>query len=256
MFLSSVYFHDTIENRMMLLLLKIPFVSKRTRVFYHDANTDERTEKVTLQIRETIGREKMGDSSTPVVLSTMQTDTDEFVNLFFDESDFKKQLLSTSETIELYPTSIVEYDDFVRIFFGSVFFDVEYLINTIPQPFFCPLVDSDSGIYKYKPLVFVTTQSTEEECMIYSYNNCFWKRQFIKSGIKCIEFDKEDWDEQRFKLYFPEIKKYKVTEMPYGRIKSIDVKDTNRIKHVGRFAQWQHSITTEHVINKLLKLNL
>jgi hypothetical protein len=255
-FLNNIFFHDTIENRLMLVLFGIDYESKNIPVYYYDNIRHTTVDVADDSIRIQIAKEKMGNTNKPIILSTMTEDKPEFRNLIFDESKLKRHLLHKNETIELYPTAIVEHEDFVRLWFeDNLLLDVEYLINTIPQPFFGPLVEDDT-LYEYKPLVFVSFKTNEEDYMTYSYNNCFWKRIFVKRGNKCIEFDEKDWDENRFKMYFPDVIDYTVTKIPYGRISSVIINDTKRIKHVGRFAQWQHDITNEHIIHKLINLNL
>ena len=218
--------------------------------------------KATDAIRYQIAKEKMGDTSKPIVLSTMTEAKPIFTNLLFDENAFKKELLRNTDCVELFPDSIIEQEDGVLLYFDDEYIKFDYLINTIPQPFFNPLLHNpfheSNYQFKYNPLIFVTHRvgSGIEDQMIYAYNNCFWKRIFIKNSIGCIEFNKEDWDEDRFKQEFSHIDKYQVIEIPYGRISSENVPDTKRIKHIGRFAQWNHEITTEHAINKLIKLNI
>ena len=264
-FLDNIFFHDTIENRLMLLLFGIDFKSKNVPVYYYDNNTRKMTDDVDQNIKEIIAREKMGDTSKGVTLSGMTDSNPKFTNLIFDETKLKKELLDRSESIEVFPTSIVEYNDFVRLYFGDedIYFDVEYLINTIPQPFFSELNWETKGHqnhivkYEFRPLVFVTHKTDFDDKMIYSYNNCFWKRIFVKNNVECIEFAEEDWDAIRFRNDFKYItNEYNVIKVPYGRISSVNVQDSPRIFNIGRFAQWKHSITTEHVINKLINLNV
>lgn len=259
-FLDNVFFHDTIENRLMLLLFGIDYTSKHIPVSYYNDIDKSTVYEVTDEIRYQIAREKMGDISKPIVLSAMTESKPNFTNLLFDERLLKKELLRNTDCVELFPDSIIEQDDCVLLYFDNDYIKVDYLINTIPQPFFNSLLSNElhSRSYQFNPLIFVTHKVDDsiEDKMIYSYNNCFWKRIFVKNSIECIEFNKEDWDEQKFKSEFHYITEYKVTEIPYGRISSVDVPDTKRIKHIGRFAQWQHSITTEHVINKLINLNV
>ena len=255
-FLDNVFFHDTIENRLMLLLFDIEYTSKDIPVTYFNNLTNEFTSNVTDAIRFQIAKEKMGDTSKPIVLSTMTEDKPSFTNLLFNEQLLKKELLRNTDSVEIFPDHIIEKEDCVVLYFDDKFIKVDYLINTIPQPFFNPLLHDNHKEFKYNPLVFVTHKVEDliEDKMVYSYNNCFWKRIFVKNGIECIEFNQEDWDEGKFKKEFHFINEYKITTVPYGRIQSVDVPDTKRIIHIGRFAQWQHSITTEHVINKLINL--
>jgi len=260
-FLDNIFFHDTIENRLMLLLFNIEYESKDIPVTYYNSVDGTFTSEVTDAIRFQIAKEKMGDTSKPIVLSTMTETKPKFTNLLFDERLLKKELLRNTDSVEIFPDLVIEKEDGVVLYFDDKFIKVDYLINTIPQPFFNPLLHNpfheNDYEFKYQPLVFVThkVDTVINDKMVYSYNNCFWKRIFVKNGIECIEFNQEDWDEEKFKLEFQYVKDYKVTVIPYGRISSVDVPDTKRIIHIGRFAQWQHSITTEHVINKLINLN-
>ena len=240
----------------MLLLFGIEFVSKDIPVSYFDNYTGQIHIDATETIRTQIAREKMGNLNKPVVLSTMTDKKPQFKNLLFDETALQIKLLSNTDVITLYPEKIEEHEDHVRLFFDDdEYIDFKYLINTIPQPFFSKLINSEEE-YQFNPLVFVTTRCNEEDSMIYSFNNCIWKRKFVKNKNLCIEFNKEDFNEDTFKHMFPEIKDYIINEVPYGRISSKEVPDTKRIKHIGRFAQWDHSITTEHAISKLINLNL
>lgn len=254
-FLDNVFFHDAIENRMMLILFDIHFKSRNVPVSYYNNLTGETTDTQSDEIRLQIAKEKMGDTTKPIVLSTMTDQKPEFRNLFFNEDRFKHMLTRSTDSLEIYPTYIEEFDDFVRIYFNEEFVDVEYLINTIPQPFFAPLIGENPNRYKYQPLVFASKKTNEDISMTYSYNHCFWKRVFVKNGVRCIEFDQKDWDPAKFIEVFPDMKDAAIQAVPYGRISSIEVHDTERIKHVGRFAQWQHDLTTEHIINKLINLN-
>ena len=62
--------------------------------------------------------------------------------------------------------------------------------------------------------------------------------------------------EDLVRLDFPAISEYRIVKLPYGRIVSNPVIDSSRIISVGRFSQWDHRITMEHVISKLIKLEL
>jgi len=254
-FTDNMFFHDTIENRLMLKLFDIDFVSKDIPVYYYNNVTKQTTSKVTDAIRYQIAREKMGDTSKPIVLSTMTDLKPKFENLLFDENQLKKRLQESSDVIDIFPNYIEEFRDYVRIHFNTGYFDVEYLINTIPQPFFAPLISEPIDEYKYRPLIFVTLKTDEDDYMTYSYYDCMWKRIFVKNKLKCIEFEEYDWNEEKFNIEFPEYTNYQITTIPYGRISSKEVSDSSRIKHIGRFAQWDHSITTEHIIHKILNLN-
>lgn len=231
---------------------------------YYNNTTGETTEVATDEIKIQIAREKMGifNNAQDVVLSTMTNEKPEFRNLFFNEDKFKSILKSYTPVTELFPTRIIEFKDFVRLYFDesdeSLFIDTEYLVNTIPMTFFKDLTTNSiyNRKYEYNPVVFVSYHTDEPDSMTYTYNNCFYKRIFNKNGYGCIEIDEVDWNEAKFKQVFPHITNSRVTIIPYGRIRTQEIPDTNRIKHVGRFAQWDHSITTEHVINKLINLNL
>lgn len=261
-FLDNMFFHDTIENRLLLMICNTTYISKDVPVWYFNNNTKTITGVVTDEIRRQIAREKMGDATKPIVLSTMTDIKPSFTNLIFDQNELKNELLLNTNIAEIFPTTIHETKDEIILQFDDKQLSFDYLINTIPQPFFNPLLHNpcheSNYEFKYNPLVFVTNtnKSLDDDMMTYSYNNCFWKRIFVKNGIECIEFNEEDWDEERFKEQFPRITSYNVVKVPYGRIKSVHIPDTKRIKHIGRFAQWNHSITTEHSINKLLNLNL
>lgn len=255
-FTDNMFFHDTIENRLMLHLFGIDFISKDIPVYYYNNITKQTTTVATDGIRYQIAREKMGDTSKPIILSTMTDLKPKFQNLLFNEGHLKRHLQDSCDVIDLFPSAIEEFDDFVRIHFPKGYFDAEYLINTIPQPFFASLIGKSSDEYKYRPLVFVTLFADEDDYMTYSYYDCMWKRIFVKNRQKCIEFDEVDWNEERFNTEFPEYTNYTITRIPYGRISSTEVIDSPRIKHIGRFAQWDHAITTEHIIHKILNLNI
>ncbi len=237
-FLDNVFIHDTIENRLMLMLFGIDFKSHEIPVWYYNYKTGVADTICNREISNQIAREKMGDL------------TKEYIS----------KLTYQAEALSIFPYKVVEYPDFVRLFFNDLeYVDFEYLINTIPQPFFDPLLNPNyQKQFVYRPLIFITAPCIAPDSMTYSYNNCPWKRQFVKNYILCIEFNKEDFSLDILFKEFPELKhvEYKLIEIPYGRIKSQEVKDTPRIKHIGRFAQWNHSITTEHSINKLINLNL
>lgn len=252
---------------MMLRLFNLEYISKVVPVMYYDNLTDSLSISATDEIKIQISKEKMGmfKDAKDITLSTMTDEKPEFRNLFFNEDKFKSILKSYTNVSELYPVRITEYENFIRLHLDekdeSIYIDTEYLVNTIPMTFFKDLLHSDTydiynRRYEYESIVFVSFNTNEPDAMIYTYNNCFYKRVFFKNGRGCIEIDSIDWDENKFKELFPHIKNYKVTTIPYGRIRTLKVPDTLRIKHVGRFAQWDHSITTEHVINKLINLNL
>lgn len=255
-FTNNMFFHDTLEIRLMLKLFEIDFISKDIPVYYYNNMTKQTTSKITDGIRYQIAREKMGDTSKPIVLSTMTDLKPSFQNLLFNEQLLKRKLEESSDVVDIFPDSIEEFSDFVRIHFPDGHFDVEYLINTIPQPFFSPLIGDSPYEYKYRSLVFATLDTDEDDYMTYSYYDCMWKRIFVKNRQKCIEFEEHDWNEERFNSEFPEYTNYTITKIPYGRISSTEVTDSPRIKHIGRFAQWDHAITTEHIIHKILNLNL
>lgn len=256
-FLDNVFIHDTIENRLMLMLFGIDFKSKLIPVYYQDYKTGLTTQTLTNEISEIISREKMGDSTKTNQISGMSITQSDFRNLLFDEKEFISLLTYQSESLAMFPDKIVEYSDFVRVQFGNFgYADFEYVINTIPQPFFSNLISDNSTRFNYQPLIFITVKTEQPDMMMYSYNGGFWKRQFIKGGSHCFEFEKDQWDEGLFDFLYPTLGEKKITEILYGRIKSVEVHDTPRIKHIGRFAQWNHSITTEHSVNKLINLNL
>lgn len=257
LFLDNTFFHDTIENRLLLMLFGIEFNSKLIPVQYYNFETNDISYHLTSEIASIISKEKMGGSST--VISNMTEDEQDFVNLQFDRRILKDALLASSDQVVLFPTMITEYDDRVRVWIDHECIDFEYLINTIPQPFFQKIFSSEipQQEFKYSSITFVTSKcDVFSSSMMYSYNGCPWKRVFIIDGTQCIEFDTNDFSADVLHQNFPLLKNYSVVHLPYGRIKSDPIKDTNRIKHIGRFAQWDHRITTEHTIRKLLNLNL
>lgn len=258
LFFGNVFFHDRIETRLMLRMFDIEYKSEDIPVSYYDAETGQMHYEATDDIRLKIAKEKMGDTTKEIVLSDMNKNEQIFRNLIFDENKLKRILINETDVIELFPTCIQEFKDYVRVFFENEYVDFEYLINTIPQTFFNPLLYNPYDLkFNYKSLTFASHEFDHGNTMIYSYNQCFWKRVFIKNGLKTIEFETSDWNESIFKHMFNlEGKSYQKVEVPYGRIESVEVPDTKRIINIGRFAQWKHELTTEHIIRKTINLNL
>jgi hypothetical protein len=152
-FLDNVFFHDTIENRLMLLLFGIDYTSKDIPVSYYNDIDKSTVYEVTDEIRYQIAREKMGDISKPIVLSAMTESKPNFTNLLFDERLLKKELLRNTDCVELFPDNIIELDDCVLLYFDNDCIKVDYLINTIPQPFFNSLLSNQlhSRSYQFNP---------------------------------------------------------------------------------------------------------
>lgn len=260
-FLDNIFFHDTPENRMLLLICGAKIKSVDIPVYYYNCSNGELTSVLTQKIAETIAIEKMGSlyKGQDAIISNINFQDQKFRNLIFDEYELTKNLMKSHYTLDIYPTRIIENEEGVALYFGNDVYHVDYVINTIPQIYFSKLLsDKDvTDLYKYRSLTMLSKKVDYPDSMTYSYNSCVWKRQFVKNNIMCTEYDTEEYealdDDRKFEL---DLEYETKTVIPYGRILSNPVQDTKRIFHVGRFAQWDHRITTEHCIQKLLKIEI
>lgn len=230
--------------------------------------------EITAEERIQLVREKMGIKDDAVDTGDLSISTkndlmnDRFFHLDFDEKQFLKKLNASSDmVVEIDFRMIQERPDGVDIFIGEEMkpLTFDYVINTIPRNAF--EIMHSSGLpqsigFASMPVSFVTTKdhAIEElahirDHMLYAFGGCNWKRIICKRGVSSIEYNNTVTDEI-IKHDFRRIKDYQINTIPYARIISRETPDTDRIIHVGRFAEWNHRVSTEHVINKLIMLNI
>jgi hypothetical protein len=269
--LKNVYVHDTPETRSLFrLFAKFPLKKQEVDIFYYDGNLDKLYKSITGEQREYLIRRKMGDSNFKIKdssISTTKANDDKLFVLNYDDIEFEKTLFRNINIIEWPFTRVQEYENFVRIHgTEDLYVDYDYVINTIPQNFFQDY-HGNIDAYNYKnyvakPITFVSGDNiefsviSENDFMVYGLNGCGFERIFCNNKKLIVEYNGDNIPDEEIKSDFVNIKNIRKTVLPYGRIVTQEVKDSKRIINVGRFAQWDHSITLEHSIQKLLSLDL
>lgn len=140
------------------------------------------------------------------------------------------------------------------------------IVSTIPAPAFWrawqkghPDEEIDVDKFRSLPITFVTMKRKPEEFdgdyeMVYYDHNLPFTRISHIDNKYCIEFT-GDMPRSVFEKMFPElalgISDY--WQLPQGRIRSIKTTPPEKVIFSGRFSEWQHSITTEHVIAQALE---
>jgi hypothetical protein len=247
------------------------FTSKVVPFYYYDNLTEIIHNEISEADRMTIIREKMGklgpSGDGDISISTKVNLGDEFRHLVFNADELKNNLRSSAIENVLDFTKITEHDRGVDIEFHDpenvITFDG--VINTIPRYAFDELAGHRKSIYAHEPVTFVNTKNPfksilDPDYMVYTFNKAVFKRVLCKNGQAAIEYN-ASVDElpmviESLAIDFPDVVDYTTVTIPYGRIISQKFEDTPRIIHVGRFAEWNHIISMEHVINKICLLNL
>jgi hypothetical protein len=267
LFLNNVFFHDRVETRLLLNGMGFSnFTSRVVPFYYMNGHSGSLENEVTDEQRIQIITEKMGDlgiNTGDISLSTKIEVNEEFRMLEFDENEFVLQMTEQSTILQLDFKQIQETANGVDIILddGSrITFD--RLVNTIPQNAFANYVNRHMGYDNYKamPVTFVNCKNPllsvrDKSYMVYTFNGMRWKRILCKNNIAAIEYNTDNIDDAMIQKDFPGLIDYKIQTIPYGRIMSQKVYDSKRIIHLGRFAEWNHRISTEHVINKICTLN-
>lgn len=148
---------------------------------------------------------------------------------------------------------------------GYVYEKYDQIISTIPAPVFWRAWKNghpEMGDFHFNslPITFVTMKKRPKEfdgdyeMIYYSGEEVPFTRISHLANKYCIEFTGE-MPREVFEKMFPElaqgISDYWV--LPQGRIKSQFTMPPANVIFSGRFAQWQHEITTEHVIQAAVK---
>jgi hypothetical protein len=132
------------------------------------------------------------------------------------------------------------------------------LVSTIPASHFWKawqLPEKDLN-FEALPITFVVTKykpdiySGDYE-MIYCDDTVPPTRMSYLHNKYCLEFTGVITREEFSELY-PKLRVWDLWTLPQGRIKSQLTMPPERITFSGRFAQWQHHITTEHVVDQAL----
>jgi len=136
----------------------------------------------------------------------------------------------------------------------------DWLVSTIAAPYFWKgwdqsLFSLPEKKFKHLPITNVIVKECPYEFdnryeMIYYDSHCSWSR-VAKHGLGyTLEFTGEISKED-FQMLYPEYTVLDHFVVPMGRIFSVEnISPRNNIIFSGRFAQWQHHITTEYVINQ------
>jgi len=133
----------------------------------------------------------------------------------------------------------------------------DHIISTIPAPFFWrawlaghPAYPIDK--FESLPVTFVITKKKPDffddrfEMCYYDGSTTFTRVSNLENKY-CIEFT-GNLSKEEFQSMFPEYPVRDIWTLPQGRIRSLPTLPPKGITFSGRFAEWQHSITTEAVV--------
>lgn len=151
---------------------------------------------------------------------------------------------------------------------GYVYSQYDILISTIPAPFFWKAWNKMNPNNQVSmqtdsiPITMITVNERPEqyegtyEMIYYDFTVPFTRIRDNRNGTWTIEFT-GIINKEEFEKLFSKLPVQSHTIIPQGRIFSNNQNypPTNRIAFSGRFAQWNHAITTEHVINQCLNFN-
>jgi hypothetical protein len=133
------------------------------------------------------------------------------------------------------------------------------LVSTIAAPFFWMGYGEDKE-FGHMPITNVITSVRPEHFddryeMIYYDDSVPYSRASFLDGKYALEFSGTITEEQ-FTELFPDLPIEEFFVVKQGRIfkKGENLPPKDNIMFLGRFAEWEHGITTEHVVQKTLKM--
>lgn len=283
---NMVWLHDCRETRKLLMDLDmLPLISRKCIIGYNVDKwiTDKLTPEINLELieKKMVNWDAKKRDETFVPNSTeLSMTSDVGVNymnvLTVDLNEVIKRLRQKVEVTHGYVHFIS--DDLLGISNspendkGTVYQHYDKLVSTIPANIFWRnyhpatlfndavsnssirrKIDSfnwlpiTNVIVKQQPLMFNDTY----EMIYYGFNHFFSRISHI-SETYTLEFTGEMTAKQ-FEDLFPQYRIEDIFTVPQGRILSLEnPPPTNRIIFSGRFAQWNHTITTEHVLHQAM----
>lgn len=143
---------------------------------------------------------------------------------------------------------------------GYTYSKYDTLVSTIPAPQFYRAYQGkvESPSFDSVPITFVTVQKKPAEFdgdyeMVYYDDSVPFTRISHLHGKYCIEFTGE-LSEEKFREMYPGVRIFDMWTLKGGRIVSQKLTPPQEnIIFSGRFAQWDHKITTEHVIKQAME---
>lgn len=276
---QMIWLHDCVETRQLLIDLGWKEPEKyirKSKIGYYDNGVIR--DKLTPQLKQTLVAKKMTpwskeprdiqfkeDSARLSLTGTV--DGTNFMNVIgIDHGEIMYKLHSQCETTHGYVGEIK--DDVIGITnlppntdSGYVYEKYNQLVSTIPAPVFWRAWNAghsvtDTPQFESLPITFVTTKIRPEEFdgdyeMIYYDESVPFCRASRHNHTYCLEFT-GNISREVFESMYPEIRVRDWWQLPSGRIKSQQNLPPENVIFSGRFSQWDHSVTTEHVIRQAL----
>lgn len=270
-----VWLHDTPETRYMLKELGFTqheIHMKKSLMGYH--RNGWIYDNVTPEFKELLIRKKMSNWNEPIdmnvkldstkmsmsdgevdvnYMNVLDVDLVEVVRRLHDRAKMTQGFVTRiTDSSVFYKTDLTSENEIERLYSS--------LVSTIAAPMFwqsygrADKVDS----FKYLPITNIVTPVKPREFdnryeMIYYVDTPFSRGSYL-DGKYALEFT-GFLPQVDFEKLFPHLPVEQFFVVKYGRIfkNTNNVPPQENIKFLGRFAEWQYGITTEHVVRESLR---
>lgn len=197
--------------------------------------------------------------NTDDVPSSIMSSGKNHINYFEVEWDkiIQKMLLKIGNRIINHNVISIEEDNKKIILDDSSFVVYENIISTIPAPIFYKIINEDNdNNFKYIPKLFiiVSTMKFPFFCNLYDYiyyitNFKFHRITKIGKYLAVEYTTEEDLDNILSEWEFELEASFK---LKYGQIVSGSVDDFENIEFLGRYAEWNHKIKINDVLDRFI----
>lgn len=268
-----VWLHDTSETRQFLEDLgfdQSKWSTKRSYIgYYHggwirdkidnDMNTlliqkkmSAWNEPIDKTFQPDSGKLSMGDHESTNYMNTLDVDLVKVIEELNKRCDIQPGFVT-----RITDTGVMVKQDFKDKAFEIIRYDK--LVSTIAAPFFWQGYGQEKE-FGHMPITNVITSVKPKHFddryeMIYYDDSVPFTRASFLDGKYALEFSGVITEDE-FKELFPELPIEEYFVVKQGRIfKSEDnLPPQDNILFLGRFAEWEHCITTEHVVQKTLRM--
>lgn len=273
---NMVWLHDTPETRTLCFDLGLNDIKPRRAHIGYWAN-GRITETLIPDIAQALISKKMNEWDKPIeerfIVSTKLSMTSEnsvpFMNVLgIETSDIMFQLRKRVKVTHGYAVALNAEKDLVGISNqpsqdkGCIWSKYDQLISTIPAPAFWKIYEGENHpTYPFKGLSLTNIilknrpPGYDDRYEMIYYNEEFrWTRASYLNGKYGLEFTGVITQEQ-FQMMHGDLTVMDYFVNPGGRLiprPQGNLSPSSNIIFSGRFAQWDHNITTEHVVKDAL----
>ena len=264
-----VWLHDTPETRLFLKKAGFTGVAKKSYIGYYDKGWIYNDQNPELNLR--LIQKKMTEWNQPLNIefkpdSTKLSLGDElsvnYMNtLDVDLVEVVKKLDSWARIERGFVTKITPTEVHMKDSFTDEKVKIrpyKKLVSTIAAPFFWKGYGKEKE-FKSLPITNIVTsvrpaQFDDRYEMIYYDETVPFSRMSHLGGKYAIEFS-GIISEEEFKALYPNLPLEEYFVVKQGRIFSNghNIEPQDNILFLGRFAEWQHGITTEHVVKRTIE---